>query len=120
MAELTDAELDDLIAALGLTKSNPRGGSQRKPIAHGEYRGYKQHIYRREEPCETCLQASRDYQRNKKASTAPNRRKPVNKPISIPIDHGTIRGYRQHLSLVEPLCGPCRQAYLDAKNGGTP
>ncbi|MFJ1995269.1 hypothetical protein [Streptomyces asiaticus] len=62
MPELTDAQLDQLIADIGLKR--PRGGSQRKPIAHGTYKGARQHYYRREPLCDDCRQAERDY-RNK-------------------------------------------------------
>ncbi|MFH8619191.1 hypothetical protein ACH4E8_29575 [Streptomyces sp. NPDC017979] len=60
---LTDAELDQLIKDIGLKR--PRGGSQRKPIAHGTYAGSKQHRYRREPLCEPCLEAERDQQRDR-------------------------------------------------------
>ncbi|GAQ52114.1 hypothetical protein [Streptomyces acidiscabies] len=50
MADLTDAQLDDLIKAIGLKR--PRGGSQRKPIAHGTFRGARQHRYREEPLCQ--------------------------------------------------------------------
>ncbi|MEU2062872.1 hypothetical protein [Streptomyces sp. NPDC013455] len=60
MADLTDAELDQLIKAIGLKL--PRGGSLRKPIAHGTYRGARQHYYRKEPLCQPCRQAERDYQ----------------------------------------------------------
>lgn len=47
MADLTDAELNQLIKAIGLKQ--PRGGSERKPIAHGTYRGARQEQARRDE-----------------------------------------------------------------------
>lgn len=65
MADLTDAELDQLIKAIGLKQ--PRGGSQRKPIAHGTYRGARQHYYRKEPLCAACRQAERDYQNTRYA-----------------------------------------------------
>lgn len=60
MPDLTDAELDQLIKDIGLKL--PRGGSLRKPIAHGTYRGSRQHYYRREPLCEACRKAEREYQ----------------------------------------------------------
>lgn len=59
MAELTDAELEQLVRAIGLKL--PRGGSLRKPIAHGTYRGAKQHRYRGEPLCEPCRKADSAY-----------------------------------------------------------
>lgn len=64
MANLTDAQLDELIAAIGLreTSATRRGGSKRKPIAHGTYRGARQHYYRKEPLCRPCRDAERAYQ----------------------------------------------------------
>lgn len=66
MPDLTDAQLDELMAAIGLTPPKPRGGSKRKPIAHGEFRGARQHRYRGEAPCEACRDAERAYQNDRK------------------------------------------------------
>ncbi|SFK74903.1 hypothetical protein [Streptomyces pini] len=66
MAELTDAQLDELMEAIGLTPPKNRGGSKRKPIAHGTYRGARQHYYRREPLCEECRDAERAYQAERK------------------------------------------------------
>lgn len=63
MPELTDAQLDQLIVAIGLKR--PRGGSPRKPIAHGELKGAKQHRYRKEPLCGPCREAEAAYQRNR-------------------------------------------------------
>lgn len=80
MPELSDAQLDQLIIDIGLKR--PRGGSKRKPIAHGTLRGAKQHRYRKEQLCEPCHQAEAEYQRERyqtagkpkrKKSTAPQR-----------------------------------------------
>lgn len=64
MPDLTDAELDQLIKAIGLKR--PRG-SQRKPIAHGTYRGARQHRYRKEPLCEPCRIAENTYQNDRYA-----------------------------------------------------
>ncbi|MFC7880444.1 hypothetical protein ACFUVV_00945 [Streptomyces sp. NPDC057376] len=63
MPELTDAELDQLIKDIGLKR--PRGGSDRKPIAHGTYRGARQHYYRKEPLCEACRLAHNAYQNDR-------------------------------------------------------
>lgn len=57
---LTDAELEAQIKAIGLKR--PRGGSERKPIAHGTYRGARQHRYRKEQLCDPCRLAENAYQ----------------------------------------------------------
>jgi hypothetical protein len=59
--DLTDADLDQLIVAIGLKR--PRGGSPRKSIAHGELKGARQHRYRKEPLCEACHHAEAAYQR---------------------------------------------------------
>lgn len=73
MPELTDAQLDQLIKDIGLTR--PRGGSERKPIAHATYRGARQHRYRKEPLCEPCRLAENAYQNERYAqrTAAPKR-----------------------------------------------
>lgn len=66
MADLTDTELDQLIEAIGLKRPR-RGGSKRKPIAHGTYRGSRQHRYRKEPLCEPCRLAENAYQQERDA-----------------------------------------------------
>lgn len=65
---LTDEQLDDLIKAIGLKR--PRGGSKRKPIAHGTYKGARQHRYRKEPVCELCRLAENAYQNERYAARA--------------------------------------------------
>lgn len=62
---LSDAELDQLIKDIGLKR--PRGGSQRKPIAHGTFKGARQHRYRKEPLCEPCRLAENSYQNERNA-----------------------------------------------------
>ena len=71
---LTDAELDQLIKDLGLKR--PRGGSERKPIVHGTFKGAQQHRYRGEEPCPPCRDAYRAYWREQNAKRAARKKKP--------------------------------------------
>ncbi|MFJ8224921.1 hypothetical protein [Streptomyces griseus] len=70
MSELTDSQLDDLIKAIGLRK--PRGGSKRKPIAHGTFPGARQHHYRKEPLCDPCRRAENDYQNQRNANRKAN------------------------------------------------
>lgn len=72
MADLTDADLDQLIDAIGLKR--PRGGSKYKPIAHGTYRGARQHRYRNEPPCGPCRLAENAYQREMKQKARERKR----------------------------------------------
>lgn len=62
---LTDAELEQLIKDIGLKR--PRGGSQRKPIAHGTVRGARQHRYRKDPLCQPCRDAENAHQREQAA-----------------------------------------------------
>ncbi|QFQ97428.1 hypothetical protein F9278_15780 [Streptomyces phaeolivaceus] len=65
MPELTDAQLTQLIKDIGLKR--PRGGSERKPINHGTFRGARQHRYRKEPLCQPCQNAENAYQRERNA-----------------------------------------------------
>ncbi len=73
---LTDAELDQLIKDIGLKR--PRGGSQRKPIDHGTFKGARQHRYRKEPLCEPCRLAENAYQNERNAGKP--RKKAAPKP----------------------------------------
>lgn len=64
MPELTDDQLDQLIKDIGLKR--PRGGRQRKPIAHGTFKGSRQHRYRKEPLCDPCRRAENAYQNERK------------------------------------------------------
>ncbi|SMF86416.1 hypothetical protein [Streptomyces sp. Amel2xC10] len=72
MPDLSDAELDQLIKDIGLKR--PRGGSQRKPISHGTFKGAQQHRYRNEPMCEPCHEAWLAYWRAQNAKRATRRR----------------------------------------------
>lgn len=76
MPELTDAQLDQLIKDIGLKK--PRGGSQRKPIDHGTFKGARQHRYRKEPLCEPCRLEENAYQNDRNARGL--RKKAASKP----------------------------------------
>ncbi|MFF2651491.1 hypothetical protein [Streptomyces sp. NPDC058045] len=76
MTEMTDTDLDQLIKAIGLKR--PRGGSKRKPIAHGTFRGARQHRYRKEPLCEPCRLAENAYHNERNASRP--RKKAISKP----------------------------------------
>lgn len=71
---LTDAELDRFLEDIGLKR--PRGGSERKPIEHGTFKGACQHRNRKEPLCDPCRLARNAYQNERKAL----RKKPVPKP----------------------------------------
>lgn len=82
MPDLTDAQLDQLIADLGLKP--PR---ELKPC--GTPAAYRRHIKRGETPCEPCRKANADAKRG--GATAAKRT-----GHRRPIAHGSRRGYRQH------------------------
>ncbi|ASU81545.1 hypothetical protein CDO52_00940 [Nocardiopsis gilva YIM 90087] len=67
LAAMPEARLDGVLSA---AKAKKTGGKQRpgrrKPIAHGTPRGYKQHYYRGEKPCDPCRAAELAYQRDRR------------------------------------------------------
>ena len=79
---MTDAQLDQLITDLGLTQ--PRGGSQRKPIKHGTLAGYKQHRYRGEDACDDCKAGLAEYTRERATARDGIERKPRKKAVPKP------------------------------------
>ncbi|MGM9380311.1 hypothetical protein [Streptomyces antibioticus] len=72
MPDLTDDELEQLIDAIGLKR--PRGGRKFQPIAHGTYRGARQHRYRKERPCDPCRLAENAYQNELKQKARQRKR----------------------------------------------
>jgi hypothetical protein len=61
MAELTDAELDDLMVAIGLVSPSE---TDRSPCCTGDRRGYQWHQRTGNLPaCEESRKANRDYMR---------------------------------------------------------
>jgi hypothetical protein len=99
MPELTDAQLGELITAIGLTEK--RG---RTPAPCGTASAYTRHVKRGEPIDEACRQANTEAKRTKGTPT-PARRKPI--------AHGTPRGAKQHRYRGEPLCDPCHRAEAD-------
>lgn len=100
MADLTDAELDQLINDLGLRPSKGPGAR----AACGTDSGYRRHRRHGETPCQECL----DEHRVQQAELAHS---PVRRPSALkPIAHGTLRGYKQHWYRKEQPCAECREA----------
>jgi hypothetical protein len=104
VAELTDAELDDLIVAIGLSERGANG-EPLKPC--GTQAAYRRHIRRSETPCQPCKEAHAAERRDR--YTAPSS---ADLP---PIAHGTPKGARQHWYRKDPICKPCRDAYNAAQ-----
>lgn len=97
MPELTDDQLDQLIADLGLRE--PR---QPRPVAPcGTPAAYTRHVKRGEPIDDACRQANTEAKRVKGTPTPAMRK---------PIAHGEPRGAKQHRYRGEPLCEPCRLA----------
>lgn len=95
MPDLTDAQLDQLIADLGLKP--PR---ELKPC--GTPAAYRRHIKRGEEPCEPCRAANTQRKKAGAVTGRTGRRKPI--------AHGTRAGYRQHRYRGEEACPACMEA----------
>lgn len=67
-ADLTDAQVEQLLAACGLVPPPKyRGGRPRLPIAHGTTAGARTHQRRGEAACGPCARAMRQYQRQRYA-----------------------------------------------------
>lgn len=87
MPDLTDAQLDELIVAIGLDR--PRVGRPRKPIAHGTLAGYKQHRYRGETACDDCKRGMAEYTRERATARDGVERKPRAKATPKPMQYLT-------------------------------
>ncbi|MFI1165577.1 hypothetical protein ACH4UM_18670 [Streptomyces sp. NPDC020801] len=109
MPELTDAQLDQLIIALGLTE-RPRRPGRRPTAPCGTPAAYKRHI-RNHEPIDDACRAANAKHSSEYYAAAPKADLP-------PIAHGTPQGARQHWYRKVPICGPCRDAYNARRNGG--
>lgn len=98
MAELTEDQLDQMLADIGL----------RPPVRarHGTASAYRRHLDRGEQACDDCREANRVHKREQAARARtggdPYRRKPI--------AHGTPKGYRQHRYRGEQACEPCIRA----------
>jgi hypothetical protein len=90
-AHPSDADLDQLLAACGLTTS--RGC--------GTVAGYMQHLKHKQTPCDACQQAFTAAQPG--WLSKPRQRRPA--------EHGTAAGARAHQKRREAACGPCARAY---------
>lgn len=89
-ADLTDAQIEALLAACGL----------KMPPPCGTVPAYMRHLSIRETPCQPC-QATFQAARTGWASK-PRRRQPI--------AHGTTAGARAHQARHEAACGPCANA----------
>lgn len=101
MPDLTDAQLNQLINAIGLKEPKPT--RELKPC--GTTAAYERHRSRGETPCEACRKANTEAKRARNCTPTPERRKPI--------AHGTYAGYRQHAYRGETPCAECRQASSD-------
>jgi len=101
VADLTDAQLDDLIDAIGLKR--PRGGRPRAEC--GTVSAYSRHCRKGEPIDEACRRANREAKRGQYAAAIPGNRKPI--------AHGEFRGARQHRYRGEELCEACHKAEAD-------
>jgi hypothetical protein len=101
MPELTDAQLDDQVAAIF---NRPRKGPGAR-AACGTPAGYYRHKREGNTPCDACRKA------NTEAKNA-DYNAPVKRPRQLkPIEHGTPQGARKHYYRKEQPCEACRVAY---------
>lgn len=98
MPEPTDAELDQLIHAIGL--KDPHRGQTIAPC--GTQSAYTRHVKRGEPIDDACRRANTEAKRTKGTPT-PSRRQPI--------EHGTLKGYRQHNYRGETACAACLEAH---------
>lgn len=97
MPDLTDAQLDQLITAIGL---RPRKGPGAR-AACGTDGGYRRHLRLEEAPCDACREANTRSRREQFTA-------PVKDPARLkPIEHGTPKGYKAHRYRREAACEAC-------------
>lgn len=97
MPELTDTELDQLIKGIGLT--DPHRGQAIAPC--GTQSAYTRHI-RHGEPIDDACRAANTETKRAKGTPTPDRRQPI--------EHGTLKGYKQHRYRDETACAKCLAA----------
>lgn len=102
-------------AAPAAPKARPKRAPRPKPekpktgrrVAQcGTTGGSRKHYADKTKPCEPCLEASRKYQRERRAKNGAKTR------VSTELErvHGSLRGFQQHYRLKETPCEPCRIA----------
>jgi len=98
MSELTDAQLNQLAKDLGF--KDPHRGQTIAPC--GTQSAYTRHVRLNEPIDDACRRANTEAKRTKGVPT-PNRRQPI--------DHGTLKGYKQHRYRDEDVCAECLEAH---------
>ncbi|MEU7597326.1 hypothetical protein AB0B79_30480 [Streptomyces sp. NPDC039022] len=97
MPDLTDTQLDELIAVIGL--KDPHRGQAIAPC--GTQAAYTRHV-RCGEPVDDACRAANTEAKRVKGTPTPSRRKPI--------AHGTLAGYKQHHYRGESPCAECLEA----------
>jgi hypothetical protein len=97
MPELTDTKLDQLIEGMG-PKDSYRG---RSLAPCGTPSAYYRHVRKGEPIDDACRRANTEFKRIK-PTPVPERRQPI--------DHGTLKGYKQHRYRDEQACAACLEA----------
>ncbi|MDL5205084.1 hypothetical protein [Streptomyces sp. ALI-76-A] len=98
MPELDDTQLDQLIQNIGLT--DPHRGQAIAPC--GTQSAYTRHVKNGEPIDDACRHANAEAKRTKGTPT-PSRRQPI--------EHGTLKGYKQHRYRDEQACDKCLEAH---------
>ncbi|HWN00049.1 MAG TPA: hypothetical protein VNO54_23630, partial [Streptosporangiaceae bacterium] len=92
---------DEVMISLGLT---PSGDPRPQHAKCGTRPGYLRHRKNKEEACAPCRAANAAYVQARHHA-------PKDPAALPPIDHGTVRGARQHHYRGQRACQPCRDAY---------
>lgn len=72
----------------------------------GTHAAYRRHIAHGEDPCEACLEAEREYKRNRRAEKG-------SKPRGELRPCGTTAAYERHVYHGEVPCDACLDAWAD-------
>lgn len=86
-------------------------GRKCRPIKHGTYAGAKAHRRRGEPVCGTCLEAEREYSRERRRKISRGEHKPVDRSQA---ECGTQAGYFRHYRKGEKACKRCQNAHAEA------
>lgn len=97
MPEPTSDQLDQLIRDIGL--KDPHRGQTIAPC--GTPSAYTRHVRRGEPIDDACRHANTEAKQTKGTPT-PSRRQPI--------EHGTLKGYKQHRYRSEQACDACLEA----------
>jgi hypothetical protein len=107
MPDLTDTQLDQLIADIGLTQpEQQRNPGGRPPAPCGTVAAYQRHRRKGEPVDDPCRLANNKAKREQQGN-------PAGRGNRKPIAHGTTAGYQQHRYRGDAACEACTEAARD-------